>query len=45
MLASGAVTEEDIDGLALFRFAKHPKLIPKIQEMKSEISEYNALIV
>ena len=38
------MSEEDIDGLALFRFAKHPKIGAKIKEMKSEISQYNALI-
>ena len=44
VLANGAVTEEDIDGLAIFRFAKHLKLASKIQEMKSEINSYNSLI-
>ena len=31
MLGSGDVTESDIDGLSIFRFMKHPKLIAKIQ--------------
>ena len=31
VLASGEVTAADIDGLELFRFAKHPKIAPKIQ--------------
>lgn len=44
VLASGDVTEADIDGLTLFRFAKHPRLAPKIQEMKSEISAFNTLV-
>ena len=44
VLANGAVSEEDIDGLALFRFVKHPKIGAKMNEMKSEISKYNALI-
>mmetsp|Transcript_51250 Transcript_51250/g.151092 ORF Transcript_51250/g.151092 Transcript_51250/m.151092 type:complete len:321 (+) Transcript_51250:1782-2744(+) len=44
VLANGAVIEEDIEGLSLFRFAKHPRIGPKIQEMKSEISQYNALV-
>jgi len=44
VLANGEVTEEDVDGLALFRFAKHPKLAPKLLEMKSEIAAYNSLI-
>jgi len=44
VLASGDVTEADIDGLALFRFAKHPRLAPKIQEMKSEISAFNTIV-
>ena len=35
VLANGAVTEEDIDGLSLFRFAKYPKIAPKVVEMKS----------
>jgi hypothetical protein len=28
----------------LFRFAKHPKLAPKIQEMKNELVKYNSLV-
>ena len=44
VLANGDVTEEDIDGLNLFRFAKHPVLGPKIQQMKSEIVQYNTLV-
>ena len=31
VLASGEVTEADIDGLLIFRFSKHPKLAPKIK--------------
>eukprot|EP00966_Prymnesium_polylepis_P053216 1231181-Prymnesium_polylepis.1 len=42
--ANGAVAEADIDGLQLFRFAKHPKLAPKIVEMKSESAKYNSLV-
>ena len=30
--------------LGLFRFYKHPKLAPKIREMKSEIVQYNSLV-
>jgi hypothetical protein len=37
VLANGSVTEEDTDALSLFRFSKHPKLAPKIREMKSEM--------
>jgi hypothetical protein len=44
VLANGAVTEEDTDALSLFRFSKHPKLAPKILEMKSEMIKYNALV-
>eukprot|EP00966_Prymnesium_polylepis_P256589 5927314-Prymnesium_polylepis.1 len=44
VLASGEVTEADIDSLSLFRMAKHPKLAPKIQEMKGEIAKYNSII-
>eukprot|EP00966_Prymnesium_polylepis_P258781 5976788-Prymnesium_polylepis.1 len=43
IMANGAVTEADIDGLSLFRFSKHPNLAPKIQEMKGEIVKYNSL--
>ena len=32
------------DGLLLFRCSKHPKLAPKIQEMKGEIDKYNSLV-
>jgi hypothetical protein len=42
--SSGAVTEADIDALELFRFSTHPKISPKIQEMKTEITKYNSLI-
>ena len=44
VLANGFVSEEDIDGLSLFRFAKHPKISSKITEMRSEIVQYNALV-
>ena len=44
VLANGAVSEEDIDGLTLFRFATHPKIGPKIEAMKSEIAQYNTLV-
>jgi hypothetical protein len=44
VLTYGAVTEADIDGLTLFRFAKHPRLAPKIIEMKGELIAYNALV-
>ena len=44
VLASGEVTEADINGLSLFRCSKHPKLAPKIQEMKGEITKYNSLV-
>eukprot|EP00966_Prymnesium_polylepis_P325617 7381590-Prymnesium_polylepis.1 len=44
VLANGAVTEEDIDALSIFRFSKHPRLKPKIQEMKSEMAQYNKLV-
>jgi hypothetical protein len=44
VLASGEVTEADINMLSLFRFSKHPKLAPKIEETKSEIVKYNSLV-
>eukprot|EP00966_Prymnesium_polylepis_P229044 5300586-Prymnesium_polylepis.1 len=42
--ANGEATEADIAGLALFRFSKHPKLAPKIQEMNGELVKYNSLV-
>ena len=36
VLASGEVTEADIDGLLIFRFSKHPKLMPHIEVGPSE---------
>ena len=42
--SSGAVTEADIDALELFRFSTHPKISLMIQEMKTEITKYNAII-
>ena len=44
VLATGAVSEADVEGLSAFRFATHPRLAPKIQEMKSEIIAYNTLV-
>ena len=32
-----------VSGRSLFRFSKHPKLAPKIEEMKGEIVRYNQL--
>ena len=44
MLSSGALTEAYIEDLKLFRFSTHPKIAPKIEEMKTEITKYNSLV-
>ena len=36
--------EADIEDLKLFRFSTHPKIAPKIEEMKTEITKYNSLV-
>ena len=44
VLSSGALTEAYIEDLKLFRFSTHPKIAPKIEEMKTEITKYNSLV-
>ena len=44
MLSSGALNEAYIKDLKLFRFSTHPKIAPKIEEMKTEITKYNSLV-
>ena len=44
VLSSGALTEAYIKDLKLFRFSTHPKIAPKIEEMKTEITKYNSLV-
>ena len=36
VLSSGALTEAYIEDLKLFRFSTHPKIAPKIEEMKTD---------
>ena len=39
---SRVAPEADIEDLKLFRFSTHPKIAPKIEEMKTEITKYNS---
>jgi hypothetical protein len=38
------ISVDDIDNLKLFKLSEHPQIGPHIQDMKSEINKYHALV-
>ncbi len=38
------ISVDDIDNLKLFKLTEHPQIGPHIQDMKSEINKYHALV-